>query len=375
MPSRESAVLRRLNLSTASLVTLTVAAFYLWFTILALSLHNGDPLWFVWVGEYFADLDPNGRRGYDGQFTYYLATYGREGIAHLDNPPYRLQRIAMPVLVRLLSLGNPALVPWAMIAVNLAALVLTTFVLARWLAMHDLSPWYALAYSLHLGTLMAFSRALNEPLAFCLAAWGCTLWIRKKVARATLALALALLVKETMLVFVLGIVCAELVRREIRLAAIASTAALPLAAWQGILYATFGTFSVVSGPTMEWVPLRGIVPHLTAELGRWSSLAFVGLPALFTLFLSGWYLWKARGRSPAVWWLLLHSVFAVLLPFGVYQHVLHAGRNAGGLVLSLVFVMPLMAAWLRKLLTAWGVLPILIWLVPILSWAPWLSLV
>ena len=68
-------------------------------------------------------------------------------------------------------------------------------------------------------------------------------------------------------------------------------------------------------------------------------------------------------------------LFVVLMPFGVYEHVMHAGRNAGGLVLSAVFAMPLMSKWLRPLLAAWWVLPILVWLVPILSLAPWLSVI
>jgi hypothetical protein len=375
MRPRESGVRRRLNLSTASVVTLTVAGFYLWFTVLALGLHNGDPLWFVWVGERFADLDPNGRGGYDGQFVFYLATYGREGIAHLDNEPYRLQRIGMPVLVRLLSLGIPALVPWVMIAVGLAAVVLTTAVLARWLDRQNLSPWYALTYSLYLGTCMAFSRALIEPLALCLAAWGCSLWSRDKVAWAVLALGLAPLAKETMLIFVIGIACAELVHQRLWRAVSALVAALPMLAWQGVLYAAFGVFPIISGPSLEWIPLRGIVPHVTPEPGRLSSLLFVGLPALFLLFLSGWYLWKERGRSPGVWWLLLQSVLVVSMPLHVYQHVMHSARNAGGLVLSVVFAMPLMARPLRPLFTAGWVLPTLVWLVPILRWAPWLSVI
>jgi hypothetical protein len=354
---------------------LTVAAFYLLFTVVALVVHNGDPLWFVWVGERFADLDPAGRGGYDGQFTYYLATYGREGIAHLDHAPYRLQRILMPVVVRLLSLGISALVPWTMIVVDLVAIILTTAVLAHWLDGQGLSPWYALTYALFLGTCMGFSRTLIEPLALCLAAWGCSLWFRNERAWAVLLLALALLAKETMLIFVIGIGCAEGVRREVRRAIVVAAAALPLLVWQSVLFGAYGVLPIIAGPELEWIPLRGIVPHLTLEPGRVSSLLFVGLPALFMLFLSTWFLCQERGRSPAVWGLLLHSLFVVLLPLNVYDHIMHAGRNAGGLVLSTVFVMPLMAKSLRALFTAGWVLPTLVWLYPILRWAPWLSVI
>jgi hypothetical protein len=272
-------------------------------------------------------------------------------------------------------LGIPALVPWTMIAVDLAAVVATTAVLARWLDAQDLSPWYALTYSLYLGTTMAFSRTLIEPLALCLAAVGCSLWFRGKLVGALLALSLAPLAKEPMLIFVLGIAGAELLCRNLRRAIVVLTAALPLAVWQGVLWAAYGVLPMLSGPQLERIPLRGILPRVTWEPGRLSSLLFVGLPALFLLPFAAWFLWRERGRSPAVWWLFLHCVLVVLMPFQVYEHVMHAGRNAGGLVLSAVFAMPLVMSWLRPLLTAGWVLPTLIWLLPILRWAPWLSVI
>jgi hypothetical protein len=248
-------------------------------------------------------------------------------------------------------------------------------VLARWLERQELSPWYALTYSLYLGTVMAFSRVLTEPLALCLAAWGCSLWLRDKRAGAVLVLSLALLAKETMLLFVFGVACAELLRQEWRRAVVVLVAALPMAAWQGVLYAVYGELPALSGQELEWIPLRGMVPYVTLELGRLSSLLVVALPALLMLLFSIWLLWRERGRSPAVWWLFLNGVLVVLMPFIVYQHIMHAGRNSACLVLSAAFAMPLMAKWLRSLLAAWWVLPNLIWLVVIFRWAPWLSVI
>ncbi|MCJ7738582.1 MAG: hypothetical protein MUQ10_14930, partial [Anaerolineae bacterium] len=101
-------------------VTLLVAGFYIAFPLVALALHGWDPMWFVWIGERYAELDPAGRTGYDGQFVYYIASYGADGVPHLDNPVYRLQRILFPVIVRLASCGVTSLVPWVLITINLA---------------------------------------------------------------------------------------------------------------------------------------------------------------------------------------------------------------------------------------------------------------
>ena len=43
-----------------------------------------------------------------------------------------------------------------MLAVNLFAIVLATYLLAKWLHEQTLSPWYALMYALYVGTLMAY---------------------------------------------------------------------------------------------------------------------------------------------------------------------------------------------------------------------------
>lgn len=114
-------------------VVLVAVGFYVVFALIALALHGLDPLWFVWIGDRFANLDPSGGTGYDGQFIYYLASDGLGALAHLDTPVYRLQRILLPTLLRVLTFGSPLLIPWALIAVNLAAIVLTAWLLANWL--------------------------------------------------------------------------------------------------------------------------------------------------------------------------------------------------------------------------------------------------
>lgn len=358
---------------TIGSVVLLTALFYLIFTMIALWIHDWNPLWFVWVGEKYANLDPNGRMGYDGQFVYYIASYGEAAIPHLDNAPYRLQRILFPATIRLLSFGSSALVPWLIILVNGSAIVFTTYILAKWLRQQALSPWYALMYAFYIGTFMAFSRDLNEPFAFCLGALGATRWLQKRQLQALLLLALAALAKETALLFLFGIICSAVLRQEFKEAVVASLSALPLLVWEGYLFMTLGTIPLTAGPSLERLPLIGILPHLTLEPGRLSSFFFVALPALLLLAASLGLLFKQRGKYAAAWWLFLHSLFIVLLPLNVYDHIMHAGRNATGLVLCALFLTPLMAKPIRLLMLAYWVLPTLIWLIPVLRWAPWLS--
>jgi hypothetical protein len=359
--------------SSVVAVSLCVLIAYVAFTVIALGIHQWNPLWFVWIGERYADLDAGGRTGYDGQFAYYIARDGGAALPHLDNAPYRLQRILFPAIAGVLSWGNSALVPWVMIAENLTAIVLTTYLLAGWLREKELSPWYALMYSFYIGTLMAYSRDLTELLAICLVTFGVVLWLRGMYARAVIALALALLAKETMLLFVFGIIASALVQKNSRLVLYASVSVLPLAFWQGYLLMRFGALPIVTGPSLVHIPLAGILSQLTLEPGRVSSLLFVGLPGLALLCFSILYLFRDAGRSPAGWWLLFNSLLVVLMPLGVYDHIMHAGRNAAGMVLSVLFLLPVIGRSIRVALLCYWVLPSVVWLAPILRWAPWLS--
>jgi hypothetical protein len=358
---------------SSALVTACVACIYIAFTLVALGTHEWNPQWFVWQGEKFANLDPNGHVGYDGQFVFYIARDGFDAVPHLDNPPYRLQRILLPAVVRILSLSQAGLMPWVLITVNLAAIMLATWVLARWLTSSSLSPWYAAAYALFVGTFMAFSRDLVEPLAFCLATIGTVCWLNKVRVPAVILFALALLTKETVLLFVLGLAAAEFFSRRFGKCLLILTAALPLLAWEVFLYAQFGRLPMTAGPSLQLIPLAGILPYLNAEPGRISAFACVAMPALALAIAAVCGLVR-NARSHAHWILLLNCILALAMPIAVYDHIMHAGRNADGLILAAVFCMPCWIRPARLAALAWWVMPTVAWLVPVLRWAPWLSL-
>ncbi|MBL8093711.1 MAG: hypothetical protein JNL73_06045 [Anaerolineales bacterium] len=357
-------------LRRAAAPTLGVLAAYLIFTVVALGWHRWDPLWFAWIGERYSDLEPGGDTGYDGQFVYYIARYGLDSLSHLDNPAYRLQRIGYPLAVWALSAGQPALMPWVMIAINLAAIVVTTRLLSVWLSSQGLSAWYSLLYAGYVGTFMAFSRDLTEPLAFALVAAGILAWLRRRVGWAVVWLACAALTKEITLLVVFGIVAVEILERHFRTAVVVSLAVVPLALWELALYALTGVVAFRSGPTLEWIPLAGIIPILTPDPGRWMVLAFVSLPALAALVRSGVGVLHERPHGFVWWTVLFNALFAVLMPSIVCDHLMHAGRNTCGLALALVFALPRLGQRWRWLALVIAIVPSVAWLGPILRWNP-----
>ena len=94
---------------------------------------QGDPLAFAVIGDGFVNGQPLDYLGYDGQFAYWIARDPTPAVtgAYLDVPAYRYQRILYPLLAWALAAGQAALVPWTLVAVNLAAQLAGTWLVPR----------------------------------------------------------------------------------------------------------------------------------------------------------------------------------------------------------------------------------------------------
>ena len=346
------------------------AAFYAAFTLTALALHEWNPLWFVWIGERYAYGDPNGHRGYDGQFIYYLARDGWAALPHLDNPPYRLQRILYPALARMLSGANTTALPWVMVALNFAAILAITLLITRWLVTHGLSRWWGLTYPLFVGTLMSYARDLTEPISCALALGGVLAWFGERRLAAVLLLALAMLARETAALFAVGVAIAELVGRRWAHAAALAAACIPMVAWQLYVAAQLGTLPVTRAASLSIVPGLTMFAALSTEPGRVSSLLFLGLPVLALTPVALVTVARAP-RDPIAWLVVLHCVLVLIFPAGTHRHVLDATRTAAGLLIALLLGFPRWSPTVRIAVAAYAIFPTILWLPPMLWWAPW----
>ena len=138
---------------------------------LVLSAH-GDVTRFIVVGKAHAFSPPKGiyvndNAGFDGQFAYRLSlapwdlTSHRGGVA--IDIPFRVQRITYPFLVWVFSgFGRPAAVPYALIAVNLAAIGSLGFLGGRLSQSYGRHALWGVAFGLYFGFVWTLSRDLNE---------------------------------------------------------------------------------------------------------------------------------------------------------------------------------------------------------------------
>lgn len=299
-----------------------------------------DPAGLGEPGTRYSELDPDGSEGYDGQFTYTMAVEPDPGLAapHLDRPAYRYQRILLPWLARVMTLGEQQAVPWALLLIGVVASGAGTAALAAWLQGHGHWEGYALGYGLWVGVVASAGLFLHEALAYGLAALGWLGWRRSGGPWAALALSLALFAKETTITFWAAALAPAVWRQRVWLIA----GGLGFALWQGVLWATFGEVGIGSGGALstpfEFVPLMGFARIGTvspAVLGLFLVIfgPTIIVPALWASAASLRRLAAFR-PDPEAWALLLNAAVIVFVPFSTAREPLGLVRLATGLVLA-----------------------------------------
>jgi hypothetical protein len=286
-----------------------------------LGVAHGDVTRFVFAGDRFVNRSkaPKGLHvfpgsGYDGQFYYRLALDPLD-LAHRAygitfDSDFRAGRIGYSALTWLVSGGRAALVPWAEVIVNLAALCALGFLgglLAHEAGRH--AAW-GLLFPAFWGFLFSIGRDLPEVVAGAFLLAGLVSLRRCRWLTGGLLLAAAALTLETTLDVVLGfavVSIGQLVVRRRRMGRQDLGWVVPgaaFAAWQGFGWAETGALPLRSGArdnlSVPVVNVLGAFGHYLAGLpsaGSWIWLGEFGLLALVTV-MAAW----SVGRSTLLPW-------------------------------------------------------------------------
>lgn len=111
-----------------------------------------------------------GNTGWDGQFYYYQANdifAIKDTISHIDNPPYRYQRIGVSLAAKLVSLVffEDWVSPLTYYLTTIAISAFAVFAFARFLAEQGYSPFWALSWVAGAGTQVTLLHALPDAVA------------------------------------------------------------------------------------------------------------------------------------------------------------------------------------------------------------------
>ena len=330
------------NLIRPWIIVLMVCTLYLG---VILGLYQCDPTAFAVVGTHFMQGDPAGTQGYDGQFAYYIALDPLGASEKLDVPAYRYQRILYPVLCRWLALGHPGWVPWAMVAVNLVALVAGTAIVEALLHQYKVSRWYALVYGLYAGLMMSVRLDLNEPLSYALALVGMWAFERRRTGWSAVLFSLAVLAKETALLaagaYVVNLFLAGRRRLAFNFSLVVTA---PFLIWQLILWRWLSSVGIGSGGAMatpfEVIPLMGLWRIGAVSLEALLLYAIVLgplviLPTMWGLMVSGREILQ-RQWHPFVLLLFIQAATILFLPHSSWREFLAMLRLSIGLVVSVL---------------------------------------
>jgi hypothetical protein len=332
-----------------ALFGLAVMLFYLALVSPMLARHHFDVSVFIVAGDRFVAagqtpapiLVQRHSDGYDGQFYYRLAlapllaqptAFG----VTLDHPAWRMQRILLPVLARLAAFGQPACIPAALFAVNLAALFAVGWLamgMARALRFSRVAAWAIVAWP---GFLVALSHDTTEILAAALLLGAVAAWLARRFALGAVLLALASLTRETAVLVACGLCAAAIFdiprRRAAWHAAVcAGAAVLPFLAWRYYVARACGESAQAQGVAHNagW-PLLGVAQTVLADvLNRAVGLAHrrrdatTRLSELLAIGLFAWFgartsvgLWRGGDAGLAVGWLLLLALMSMLTANG-----------------------------------------------------------
>jgi len=325
--------------------TLVVLVIAMGFVLVVLAAHQWNPMAFIRLGTRFSQGDPHGTTGYDGQFVYQIARNPLGAAPYIDVPAYRYQRILYPLAGRLFSLGQPALIPWVLIALNVIALAVTTHVMALLLAKNKLSRWYAVTVGVFAGQLVSLRLAVNEPFALMLALLAIYAFESKRPHRGAVFLALSVLSKETALLFVAGYLLYYLIKKQWRsFIEVGLISLVPFIILQAILWVVFGEFGVRSGgegaTAFNFIPFGSLLAFGLADPQTLTTVLImlgplVILPTLALIVVVTRFLWH-HDPIPVAIILALHLLLMVTLPFSTYVDLPGVLRLTSGLVVSTI---------------------------------------
>ena len=293
--------------------------------------------------------------GYDGQWFFYIAhdplLRAPNPETYLDLPAYRYARILYPTLTWMLALGQPAAIPWALLAVNLLAGLLGTVAALDIVRYLGANRWLAVGFAFSPPMLIGISAYLAEPTSLALVTVGVALAIRGRHWPAGLALMLSVLAREPSILVPVGFGLYALARLDWRRAA---AYLLPLSVpilWHISILARLGALPSAQSPSNFGVPFGGAYYRLGLLLGWhppmlgepvptfnvWSE-AIIILTSVAIILIG---LTKVLKRRDAFAWLLwLQALLALGTGPFVWADLYSYGRVLG--LLYLMFALSLL---------------------------------
>jgi hypothetical protein len=308
-----------------------------------------DPFLLAEPGQKFIGSAAIEEEGYDGQFALYIALEPtpEKVSSQLDVPAFRYQRILLPLISRILGLGQKVWIPWTIVLTNLAAHILGTYFILLYCIRKGIWTGYSLVYGLWVGLVAGIGLDLNEPIAFAFLAGALLAWDEGRGWLSAALVTLSLFSKETSLPLWAGFLLAAIFNKTYRKFVFPyGIGGIAYAGWQLWLFHNFGETGLVSGgegaTSFEWIPFNGLWKIGSVDVRVLLLYLVIFGPTI--LFPTIWALVAGiqallnKDLHLETWLLLVGGLLILFLPFSSFREPLALVRLATGLVFgSLVF--------------------------------------
>lgn len=324
------------NINTLFRPSIVVAFAYIMLLGLFTITRGYSALDFVHLGTVWSQHNPAGTWGYDGQFYYQIARNPLEAFKYMDNASFRYQHILYGLVVGALSLGQPVLIPYMLLLVNLLSVVLSVEIVSRLLVKHGLSPWFSLAMGLYFGQAAATMFDTAEPFTYLLVCIGVWMLEEKHLTMAALLMGLATLSREIAVLFPAGYALYFLIRKDwqafVRFTVLGI---LPLLLFLLILRIIFRETGVTFTRPLEHIPFAGIFFYTQVPRKFWLLILLMLVPTVGGWMVIGREL--LRRKFGQVFFVLLANLALItFMSHSSYNDLVSSGRIATGLVLAVL---------------------------------------
>lgn len=238
-----------------------------------LAPNDFDPSTTIKFGEVHEEQNAYGARllgeivvaplgGHDGRFFFIQAMdplYLEPDVHadYLDRPTYRAQRMVYPTLASLGGLMSPAATAWGLIIVNIVAMAVGTVYTGLMAERMGLSAWFGLAFLLNPGLIVDLG--IDGAGIVALAAMMAAVYhvLGDAILPAAVALSVASLARETMLIAVAGLAAFYWYRKR-RVAWSLTAPILAVGAWWGYVHWRLDDGLAQDTQALDW-PFVGFI--------------------------------------------------------------------------------------------------------------------
>lgn len=326
-----------------------------------LSAADGDATIFIAFGEdatptreyaeeRLGDVFLRTVQGHDGKFFFVQANDPwiidpQENALVLDRPLYRSQRMLYPALAGVGGLLPPAGVVWGLLILNLLAMGLGTWAVARLALEMGGSVWWGLAFTLNLGFISEMTISGAGVVSAGLAFLALVMVLRDRFSAAVVLLSLAALAREAMLIAAVG-TAFWLWRKGRRRDAVFAFLVPVLVAglWALYLRMRIGLETGVDQVQEIGLPLQGFIQ----AFANWVDDPFNLVVGVSMLLVMALYTRRTLASSHLVGWAFLGFVLlGLLFTEQVWNSWFDISRAIGPVITG--YVLLLLASRLNKL--------------------------